>query len=490
MKTMTNDEARITNARRGKACLAPTRTTRLFLRRRAQAAFSLIEILIAMFVFLVGVLGVLSIFPVAMQSAGRSTGEVRATILAQNVLAQMNADCQAAYSRGDCAANGGAVNGLRRLTGGPGGMGHFVTLTKGPGKWQSRLIWNEVGDTMSVVPDWTPVGTWTGPGDPDWPDKTDSYVVTRMGLPLSTSPLGVRSGYIRRIVGDTIYAGIQNTAVTPPQVNALPLGSSCDRPGAVLGTTPATGGGASWVERASAGWVPQAYRGKLVVLTRDGTLDGPAVGQVRWITDNTDSRLNVYPDWNAATLPGNWALVDLEIYDSLGYFLVITSGRASGRVFPISDSQPDGAGDRITCGGVDFSRLSVKAAERGTDHPLSNADSFAVIGGPSTLLTACPIVSVAAVYPSYVFNSFGRRNTADRQVGADLYVRDAGEKEASDFGVVAILSAEEGSADAAHAGAPVRADVFIFRNYDSAKSPRDNQRALGYMTGYIGRPKP
>ena len=78
-------------------------------------------------------------------------------------------------------------------------------------------------------------------------------------------------------------------------------------------------------------------------------------------------------------------------------------------------------------------------------------------------------------------------------MGGDVYKRNNLEKEASDFGVVAILSPEDrldlSSADKRNE-APVRADVFIFRNYDSAKFPQDNQRALGYMTGYIGRPKP
>ncbi len=58
------------------------------------AALTLIEILIAMFIFLVGCLGVLSVFPVAINNAGRVLGETRGNILAQSVVAQITADCR------------------------------------------------------------------------------------------------------------------------------------------------------------------------------------------------------------------------------------------------------------------------------------------------------------------------------------------------------------------------------------------------------------
>ena len=66
-----------------------------------QAALTLIEILIAMFIFLIGILGILAVFPVAMNSAGRAIGETRTNVLAQTVLAQVSADWKCPYYTGD-----------------------------------------------------------------------------------------------------------------------------------------------------------------------------------------------------------------------------------------------------------------------------------------------------------------------------------------------------------------------------------------------------
>ncbi len=521
MKKMTNDEAPMTNETERRTGVGFRRlaslpfisslpsassfsvpsaySSRGFAPRRAERAFSLIEVLIAMFVFLVGVLGVLSIFPVAMSSAGRSTGEVRSTILAQDVVAQMNADSQAAYERGVCVDNGGNVFQLKRQVAGADRSGQFVTLTSGLGKWQSRLICQDSGTIMQVVPNWDSTGGWSAPV------AGDTYVVTRIGLPLPpATPFGLRSGYVRDIGGDTIYAGKANvSSPSNPQVDALAVGNCAPTP-AALGDTVANGGGTDHIKGFSVTWGVDVFRGKLLLITKDSDQYGPAVGQVRWITSNSTDTLQIYP---SLALQPDWTKdVRFEIHDTFGYFLVITSGRASGRVFPITGYSSDAAnGDHITCGGVSFSSLNVKGARRGTTYPLSGADSFAIIGGSSTLLTAFPVIQIVGVpglnddWRNYVFNSFGRPNIAERQkrgpgqVGGDVYKRNNLEKEASDFGVVAILSPEDrldlSSADKRNE-APVRADVFIFRNYDSAKFPQDNQRALGYMTGYIGRPKP
>lgn len=446
-----------------------------FQRLRRQSGFSLVEILIALFVFLVGVLGVLSIFPVAMNSASRSTGEVRATILSQNAIAQMMADCQADYEK-DVCSDAGNDHQLVRL-GGADRVGFFVTLTSGSGKGQSRLICEEAYNsgtgkrTMSVVPDWTTA-----------PAAGDGYVVTRLGLPWDSTDTGDRRGYVREIGDQRIYAGKENLSdLSNPQVDALTTLVNCAPPAPVSCT--AAGGSDDFITGLGVTWGIDAYRGWLMRITEDVDDQGPAVGQVRWVTRNSANTLDLYPP--LAVEPDWTKNVKFEICRSLGYFLVITSGRATGRIFRITGyDDTDARGDQIICDGVDFNRMNVKAAKQGASYPMSNADSFMIIGGPSTMLTAFPAPPTATTAPYYVFNSFGRRNTAERQAGQDLFVRNAAEKDASDFDFVGIFSPR------AVDGGPVRVDIFVFRNYDSAKTPQANQRPVGYMTGYIGRPKP
>jgi hypothetical protein len=177
----------------------------------------LIEILIAMFIFLVGGLGVLSLFPVAMNNAGRVLGETRANILAQSVVAQITADCRVNYelptatgyvgtaspTTGSAVAGANSNNmALARLTGeqpappgSPGRAGYFVTLLDGPGRGQSRFITGDAGGTsaLAITPAWTsvvvvanngnPVGPWTAPGCLPSNFPVEHYSITRMGLP-------------------------------------------------------------------------------------------------------------------------------------------------------------------------------------------------------------------------------------------------------------------------------------------------------------------
>ncbi|MGO8704581.1 MAG: prepilin-type N-terminal cleavage/methylation domain-containing protein, partial [Candidatus Brocadiia bacterium] len=219
-------------------------------RRRRPAALTLIEILIAMFIFLVGCLGVLSVFPVAGNNAGRVLGETRGNMLAASVVSQISADCRVNFelpTTGSAAAVTPQVplapvtSSLTREpvadyplpTPAPSiKTGYFVTLLDGPGRGQSRFITNDPGNwstTITVAPAWTPVPiavmsgnppvltqilpNWTGPGSlatqvagaPYFPNE--HYTITRMGLP--ERPL---------LAGDLILQGQQTTLnPQPPQ---------------------------------------------------------------------------------------------------------------------------------------------------------------------------------------------------------------------------------------------------------------------------------
>jgi hypothetical protein len=185
---------------------------------------TLIEILIALFIFMVGSLGVLSVFPVAANNAGRVMGETRGNMIAQSAMAQITADSRVNF---ELPATGSAEavtptpappNNLSfvRLpsTSYPASTpspapknGYFVTLLDGPGRGQSRFITADAGGwgtalavPPAVTPPWTPVVvtdnktpanqvTWTGPGSFGIPNGAlpyfpiEHYSITRMGLP-------------------------------------------------------------------------------------------------------------------------------------------------------------------------------------------------------------------------------------------------------------------------------------------------------------------
>jgi hypothetical protein len=172
-------------------------------RRRSASALTLIEILIAMFIFLVGGLGILSLFPVAMNNAGRVLGETRGNIIAQSVVAQLTADCRVNFelpTTGSAVANTTTYTPssttLTRQIASTSKNQYFVTLLDGPGRGQSRFITNDPGGTgpITVAPAWTQVavadangnllGTpWNEPGDRGDLFPNQHYSITRMGLP-------------------------------------------------------------------------------------------------------------------------------------------------------------------------------------------------------------------------------------------------------------------------------------------------------------------
>jgi len=174
-----------------------------FRTRRRTAGLTLIEILIAMFIFLVGCLGVLSVFPVAMNSAGRVLGETRGNMLAQSAVGQITADCRVNFDwsaatgfAGACAAGASSTT-LKRAVAStsfkntPYAQDYFVTMLDGPGRGQSRFIISDDGTTLTVAPPWTqvnftsPATTWTYPGSllALSPTAYEHYSITRIGLP-------------------------------------------------------------------------------------------------------------------------------------------------------------------------------------------------------------------------------------------------------------------------------------------------------------------
>ena len=210
-------------------------------RRRMAAGLTLIEILIALFIFMVGSLGVLSVFPVAINTAGRVIGETRGNILAQSVVAQLTADCRVNF---ELPTTGSALAGTTPVptntqllrqpvtsypnnpTPGISKNQYFVTLLDGPGRGQSRFITSDPGawgSTITVAPPWTPVTVtdninapiqWTAPGSLATPTASapyfpnEHYSITRMGLP--ERPL------VAGVAGDPILQGAAGSSGSPP----------------------------------------------------------------------------------------------------------------------------------------------------------------------------------------------------------------------------------------------------------------------------------
>ena len=172
-----------------------------------------------MFVFLIGILGVLSMFPVAMNSASRTMGQVRGNILAQSVLAQLTADCKVPYATGvvDVANTNATTLGAQAA---PGWAvdewnGYYVTITSGTtAKWQSRrIIRSTVLDTGTVALTDANPATLT--------DTTKALVWVG----------GLYNGHWLRAAGETrlITNTIAGTLTVSPAFSAEPpLGTPCE----------------------------------------------------------------------------------------------------------------------------------------------------------------------------------------------------------------------------------------------------------------------
>jgi len=143
-----------------------------------RAGFSLVEILIAMFVFLVGVLGVLAAFPVAMDAAGRSIKSTRGDVVAQMAIDQLDCDLQTGLYASRCAATGPSALtavGTPAWNTDDGGewKDMFVRITRGAGA-HANSPKRITGNAASVL---TIYGAWT-----TMPDTT-SYFEIRRYLP-------------------------------------------------------------------------------------------------------------------------------------------------------------------------------------------------------------------------------------------------------------------------------------------------------------------
>ena len=468
-----------------------------------------------MFIFLIGIMGVLAVFPVAMNSASQTIGEARSNILAQSAIAQISSDCKVVYEKGETNADGTTIiapnRELKRASSIADFTGYFVTLTTtsgaDKGRKQSRLITGFTSETLHVFPDWDILPVYNAV-----PDLCDSYVITRLGLPDARIDETVaRSGYVYKMAGaNGFHAGSASGEDCIPLTWPAPTNWTSGAVSPGVGVSVSSAGG-NTLTIGSAPWLPNDHRGKLVVIT--GPDSSAARGQARFVIANTTDTLTVYPDWAVTPAPND----TFEFRNRLGYFVLFTNGRAAGRMFPISGHSPDATdGDVITCEGADWTDIGITEAEgpitAGVDYKLARATSFMIVGSDSVFGCIAPnrsetVVAVGEQYTDrpvtqYYFNAFGFPKTAEPQTGQDVHFTGVTEQETSAFSAVCIFSDngaipddvdKDGAPDTleqqtAYAQRlPVRVDVITFLNYDRAKSPADNRKPVGHMTGYIGR---
>ena len=470
---------------------------------------------------------------------------------------------------------------------------------------------------LNLDPTQQPVDT-TAVGNGDQFAIVDGgYYVMGSGLPQTKS----RSGYVMQIgmsvtPNDSINvgrldpndpAGQHVTALSwcpsgyNPPVNTFGLWFKPDAYTPTPYPATATGGSASTLIDTNANWQqsaagptsnygpPSDLRGCMAIIVGDGNNGAFSLAnQARLITSNTATQLTVFPNW---TIPGSlptgwtWKNIQFVIREQPGnYFLVINSGKAAGRVLPITGytvgvhipKYPLGTGfysaDQITCAGVDFGSLGVKMAYNGgaaapNDYVARNADTFTIIGvngypnsayvaysspvdaahvpappyqnatvvavsGNAVNLTLTgttgmqasggniqlmgftpagfngtyPFVGAAApnqvtvvtnnppalssnglycFLQPYQLNSFGYPGIADRQTRSDVQtlMSNAPEAQTSDYNYACIFSG-----NGPLPTGPARADIFVFRNFNSALPVVNNLKPVGYMAGYIKRP--
>lgn len=302
-----------------------------------------------------------------------------------------------------------------------------------------------------------------------------------------------RMGFVREFTGSNSFrAGFADRGdAASPDVAPLSWSAPWVESSVVTGTCPSDSA-AGDIHLQVAGTHP----GRLVIITGDPD-SNPRAGQVRLISETgSTSTPSVFPDWAEAPTSAD----TYEIRDRLGHFLVITTGRAAGRIFRITGhSQDTTNGDEITCQALSFfpqekinlREVGVTEAERGAAHKLRNATGFVILGTDSFLSTVIrhPGTAAGAVGGtfstdySYLLNSLGYPKTAEPQTGPDFYFEDANDREASEYSTVCIFS-ERGP----FLCQPVRVDVFVFRNFNNAASLWKNQKPVGHVTGYVGEP--
>ena len=509
---------------------------------------TLVEILIALFIFLLGILGVLSMFPVAMRTAADSMGSARGVILARSALAQITADARVRYALNAANDDTCVITAITATSLDGAGVawtndqwiGYYVTLIDGPCQWQSRRITDNTNVQLTVTPNWNPL-----------PLVGNSFVITRLGLP---APQGGRITIVPGN-GDTDLDLGSTMSLADDQWNGYTLvmldGTAKGQQRLITATISATN-----ILQVDPPWevdgtatppiqLPQA-NDRFAILNLQ-----PRDGYVREITGAGIIRAGVQ-DLTAAPPEvdaRNWD--DTLWYKSgapLPHFFLVTSGRATGRLLPILGHA---AGDLLNCGTVNWGEIGVRQALRNGQYNLRNATSFRIIGTEGPIASVIPSHftvesgEASAVTPSdrldrdtaiatgltiadgyfleltsgagkgqirSIVNDDGATitiappwtttpaatdkyriwryyvnsfvDTSNPSTGLDTYTDANGDEQVASEYSTICIFSNSGPLAAER----VQADIFVYRNFDRSQSLIANQKPVAHITGYIGRP--
>ena len=475
-----------------------------FLRRlpSARKAQSLIEILIALFIFLLGAIGLFSVIPVAMYQAGRATRNMRASVISDFALATLRAETnvQIPLSDGECVVSdtssyNAATNQLNVKPTGTWvdgqwtGKGLYIKMLTGPAAGLARRIRVQTGSSDPVT--LTLEGaSFAAADEPQADDKCRVVALAFSSQPPDvTDDAGAapRSGTIKAVeaLRYDINCYPTNTALKwflkrNPNPESDVYACLCtdqktlhNNPWVVTpaGPTPipASGGDANHLDF-TGGLQPDAEIGRILVLQ-----GGSGHGQVRTIVDNETSQFTVAPAFAPPPSSDTWFVVQANCA-----FILITSGKAAGRIYHLTNVIPgdeikmdDGGapsllGDRLICDAAKFRRDGILAG-----------DTYVIVGN-TTGCSAFPV-------------NFGNTNYDDSTPGKEAETRQTVPDPVDpSFSSAVIISDARGMnavKGATGTRAPVRVDVLIFRNYDSRKTPSDNKKPIAHRVSYVLPPR-
>ena len=190
---------------------ARQRSIRFATRMRA-AGFSLLEILMALAIFSVGILEVLAIFPAAVINGARAVRGIQARILERTAIAEIEYQLHVPYVEG-MVASAAAPTATFTVTGAPGWaadrwQNYYVAITDRLDTGTSRLQQFRIVSNMAASI--TANGSFTNI------QANDHYRITALGLPLAAVPESQRTFQVENVDITNIYELVVRGATSWP----------------------------------------------------------------------------------------------------------------------------------------------------------------------------------------------------------------------------------------------------------------------------------
>ena len=211
---------------------------------------------------------------------------------------------------------------------------------------------------------------------------------------------------------------------------------------------------------------------QVMAALKKGSLGYPSTGQTLFNISERD-RVGVITGINSATQIACQTRGSYNpTYTNLvGYYLVITSGAARGRLYRISGS----GGNTLTCSGAEF-----RTASATTGHPIRIGDHYAIIGSNSPANSKC--FPYTAGY-SFVSGTDVRRTREAATHGDRRPRREDNSSVPWEYSYGCVLSAPTPELRYVY-----RVDVFVYRAFNPSVTQIDKQdQPAGHFVTYVTR---